>query len=235
MRRIFFSKVPFARTKRQRARDITMLFTRTLLSLLAFATLPSRRHNVVHAQGIDDVIRWVVTFNEGVLPDQVVNVLTLAGIDVPEIPLQIPELFMSVFMMSPTIAKKIMNLSVVKYVERDVEVKIIDPVSENPADISSTARQGGTEQTPYGIDMVQALEVPDDNVGALTVCVIDSGYAIGHADLPGSEVVTGSDEIGVQPWFEDDNGHGTHVTGTSAIKVVNVLYWPRFFFSHYTW
>jgi subtilisin family serine protease len=193
-----------------------MLFTRTLLSLLAFATLPSRRHNVVHAQGIDDVIRWVVTFNEGVLPDQVVNVLTLAGIDVPEIPLQIPELFMSVFMMSPTIAKKIMNLSVVKYVERDVEVKIIDPVSENPADISSTARQGGTEQTPYGIDMVQALEVPDDNVGALTVCVIDSGYAIGHADLPGSEVVTGSDEIGVQPWFEDDNGHGTHVTGIIA-------------------
>jgi serine protease len=56
--------------------------------------------------------------------------------------------------------------------------------------------------------MVQALDVPDDNVGALTVCVIDSGYDINHADLPGSGVVTGSDTIGVQPcWDVNDNGH----------------------------
>lgn len=34
--------------------------------------------------------------------------------------------------------------------------------------------------------------------------------------MPGSELVTGSDDIGVQPWFVDDNSHGTHVTGTIA-------------------
>ena len=243
----------FARTKQtatqQRAANniIMMVFTRTLLSLLVFATLPSRRHTLVHAQGIDDVIRWVVTFNEGVLPDASrPDLLAIAGIDVPEIPLQIPELYMSVFMMSPSIAKKVMNLPVVKYVERDIEVKMIAPVSENTADFSSPARQVGTERTPYGIDMVQALEVPDDNVGAVTVCVIDSGYDIEHADLPGSAVVTGSDVIGVQPWFVDDNSHGTHVTGmsihiayyvvtrnmnkTSAILLV--VYWSRFFFAN---
>lgn len=119
-----------------------MLFTRTLLSLLVFVTLPGRRHNVVQAQGIDDVIRWVVTFKEGVLPDQIEDLLALLaglGIEIPEIPLQIPELFMSVFMMSPSVAKKMMSYPIVKYVERDVEVKMIAPVSEDAADFSSPA------------------------------------------------------------------------------------------------
>lgn len=187
-----------------------MLLTRTLLSLLTvFGALTSSHHNSVHAQGIDDVIRWVVTFNEGVLLDQVESLLAVEGIEIPEIPLQIPELWMTVFMMTPSVAKKMMAIPLVKYVERDMEVKMIAPV--DTADFSSPARQTvpqiTPQRTPYGIDMVQALDVPDDNVGALTVCVIDSGYDIAHVDLPGFEVVTGSDVIGVQPWDVDDSGH----------------------------
>jgi hypothetical protein len=35
---------------------------------------------------------------------------------------------MTVFMMTPSVAKKMMALPVVKYVERDIEVKMIAPV-----------------------------------------------------------------------------------------------------------
>ena len=42
----------------------------------------------------------------------------------------------------------------------------------------------GNWQPPYGIELVGALEVSDDAVGNVKVCVIDSGYSFGHPDLP---------------------------------------------------
>jgi subtilisin family serine protease len=47
------------------------------------------------------------------------------------------------------------------------------------------------------------------------VCVIDSGYDLGHEDLAAAPVVGGSDDLdGAGPWDEDGDGHGTHVAGT---------------------
>jgi subtilisin family serine protease len=86
------------------------------------------------------------------------------------------------------------------------------------------------EEVPYGIPLVQADLVSDANAGNRTVCVIDTGYDLNHPDLPNGVNVTGtSDPAGTGDWFEDGDGHGTHVSGTIAaiggngIGVVGVL------------
>ena len=162
------------------------------------------------------MIRWVVTFQDNVIPDQVENLLAIAGIEIPEVTLSIPELLMRIYMLKPSIAKRLAKLPIVKFIEQDVKVKLVEPVlRDSDTSILQTSRQSG-EVTPYGIELVQALQVDDSNVSNRMVCVIDSGYDLGHVDLPGTAVVTGSDTLGVQPWYEDDNSHGTHVTGTIA-------------------
>jgi len=73
-----------------------------------------------------------------------------------------------------------------------------------------------SESTPYGITKVQALSVPDDKVANRKVCVVDSGYNLGHPDLPDGTVVTGSTGTAGLLWSNDNDGHGTHCAGTIA-------------------
>lgn len=74
------------------------------------------------------------------------------------------------------------------------------------------------ESTPYGIGMVQANKLSDAMSGNRKVCIMDTGYTLNHPDLP-STGITGSDGYGSNNtgnWFNDGNGHGTHVAGTIA-------------------
>ena len=74
------------------------------------------------------------------------------------------------------------------------------------------------ESTPYGIEIVKALQVPDNLVSNRKVCILDTGYTLNHPDLINSGV-TGDDGYGNNDtgnWYEDGNGHGTHVAGTIA-------------------
>ncbi|WP_304636485.1 MULTISPECIES: S8 family serine peptidase [Pseudoalteromonas] len=73
--------------------------------------------------------------------------------------------------------------------------------------------EGTSQYIPYGLSMVQADQVQYQ--GGQKVCVIDSGYALEHPDLP-SAGVTGSDDGGAGVWYQDPFGHGTHVAGTIA-------------------
>lgn len=74
------------------------------------------------------------------------------------------------------------------------------------------------ESTPYGVTMVQALQLSDSGSVNQKVCIMDTGYTLNHADLPSSGV-TGDDGYGSNNtgnWYNDGNGHGTHVAGTIA-------------------
>ena len=74
------------------------------------------------------------------------------------------------------------------------------------------------QTTPYGIPMVQADQVHQADTQAKRVCVIDTGYNLGHPDLPTqNDGVTGeANNFAVGSWNRDGNGHGTHVAGTIA-------------------
>ncbi len=80
-------------------------------------------------------------------------------------------------------------------------------------------RYAMAQSTPYGITMVQADVAPQPGSPQKTVCIIDSGYSLGHEDLPANNV-SGYD--GNLAWDQDGDGHGTHVAGTVAAVSNNV-------------
>ena len=80
------------------------------------------------------------------------------------------------------------------------------------------------ETVPYGIAMVQADQVSYDGSNPRTVCIIDSGYDLGHEDLPSVNVDGYTN--GELRWDEDLLGHGTHVAGTYLSMYVNCCIYP---------
>lgn len=102
--------------------------------------------------------------------------------------------------LSPELAKELAADPNVEYVEIDPKRYLL------------------AESSPYGISMVQADQVSDASTGNQTVCIVDTGYDLGHEDLQ-SLRVTGSDGYGAFDtglWSNDGHGHGTHVAGTIA-------------------
>jgi len=76
-----------------------------------------------------------------------------------------------------------------------------------------------SEHLTYGIPAVQAdLVTYQGDADGKRICIIDSGYSLGHPDLRGAANVDGKDNGNAGPWDEDGLQHGTHVAGTiSAI------------------
>jgi len=85
---------------------------------------------------------------------------------------------------------------------------------EEEVDLSPFGEFGETDFIPWGIAAVQATEVSGNPASPKTVCVVDTGYDLGHWDLP-SNAVDGVSE-GAGPWYMDGHSHGTHVAGTIA-------------------
>lgn len=90
---------------------------------------------------------------------------------------------------------------------------------EEAAEVSAAVHHMGAavktreESTPYGITMVKAEQVPaPPTTDLITVCVVDTGYALGHEDLP-SDNVGGEHNYG-EYWDQDGHGHGSHCAGT---------------------
>jgi len=71
-----------------------------------------------------------------------------------------------------------------------------------------------SQRVPYGVDLVQSRQIPFGDSSSVKVCVVDSGFDLGHPDLPDASRVTGESAPGLGPWFEDGSGHGTHVAGS---------------------
>jgi subtilisin family serine protease/subtilisin-like proprotein convertase family protein len=85
---------------------------------------------------------------------------------------------------------------------------------------------------PYNIDQYQARDIWDrnrDNVvdagapdgSGVKFCIIDTGFHGPHDDFAGA-AITGFSQISGEDWFEDGNGHGTHVAGTANAVMNNI-------------
>ncbi len=73
---------------------------------------------------------------------------------------------------------------------------------------------GGTQQTPYGINMVGAPSAwPTTRGAGAKVAVLDTGIDLNHPDH-GNVILTASFIAGED--VADGNGHGTHTSGTVA-------------------
>ncbi|RKL67915.1 serine protease [Salipaludibacillus neizhouensis] len=83
-----------------------------------------------------------------------------------------------------------------------------------------------TNETPEGVSLIQApvtWEESDQGEG-IVIAVIDTGVETDHPDLK-DQIIGGrnftTDHNGDPDIYEDNNGHGTHVTGTVAASLNN--------------
>eukprot|EP00984_Skeletonema_dohrnii_P014121 scaffold5902_cov101-Skeletonema_dohrnii-CCMP3373.AAC.3 len=120
--------------------------------------------------------------------------------------------------MSTEYEQKIRGGGVVAEHIREIQDAISTTADELPEE-DAEAHHGRrlAEETPYGIDMVNASYVwPKTPVMTepIKICVVDTGYDLGHEDLPKeSDGIAGFNNYG-QSWSDDGNGHGTHCAGT---------------------
>lgn len=98
----------------------------------------------------------------------------------------------------------------------DAGVERIEPDPRRTIQGAPATTGEGDSAIPAGVAMVGAPELWDTARGTeKRVCVVDSGYDMGHESLPRARV-TGDSGAAAQPWDADSCGHGTHVAGTLA-------------------
>ncbi|QDH68718.1 S8 family peptidase [Marilutibacter alkalisoli] len=161
--------------------------------------------------------RFVVSLKAGADTDRVLGVLYSHGIDIARV-LKSDEgdsIAVNVDMRNlPDLRTLQAQLPEVDGVMVDVVRRLLDvPAAEAAYD--DVTLDG--ETIPWGIQAVQAQEVMPGG-GAIKVCIIDTGYALGHEDLQ-TAGVDGQDR-GAGAWDGSDGSglhdHGTHVAGTIA-------------------
>ncbi len=97
----------------------------------------------------------------------------------------------------------------------------IQSLSKHSAIVSVEPDQRRTVQFQregYALPMIQALDMPLAVDHPQKVCVIDTGVASDHPDIPtanlsGEVSNTLGENINLGNWFDDDYGHGTFITG----------------------
>lgn len=94
-----------------------------------------------------------------------------------------------------------------------------DQLREDEVEGGSNHGRRLAEETPYGITMVNSAYVngktPPANANPIKICVVDTGYGLGHPDLPtSSHGVNGFSPYTGEVWNVDGHGHGSHCAGT---------------------
>lgn len=168
------------------------MFKKSLITLLVSGAV------VAQADQTDD-IRLVFEYNQG-KKDALVNEVKAVG---GQINIELDEDNSFAATISKHTFKQLKQSKVIKSVEIDAPRKFV------PSDFQT---EGFSDFAPYGLAMVQADQLTYQ--GGIKVCIMDTGYSLGHSDLPSTGV--DGDSEGAGPWNVDGHGHGTHVAGTVA-------------------
>ena len=115
---------------------------------------------------------------------------------------------------------------------REIQDAISATADELAEDAEAQHGRRLAEQTPYGIDMVNASHVWEYTpvmTDPIKICVVDTGYDLGHEDLPTESVhgVDGFDQYG-QLWSVD--GHGKTIMYAS--RRFNIASFDRTLLTH---
>ena len=107
----------------------------------------------------------------------------------------------------------------VAYVDFDGPVSIPDRATAQPCWVSGTCSGGGGQTLPWGVDRIDADLNPNTAAGT-HVYIIDTGIDSDHPDLEANIgngfAVEKCKGRGCNFDWDDDNDHGTHVSGTVA-------------------
>jgi len=119
-------------------------------------------------------------------------------------------------------AKKLKKDKFLKSVEPNYEMKAFAmPAAQEDVDANLRRLK---EEIPWGIKVVLENQMDffdkKDVEGPKKVCVADTGYGLGHKDLPSKKTdVDGKDSAELnEKWDVDQAQHGTHCAGTVAAK-----------------
>lgn len=98
-------------------------------------------------------------------------------------------------------------------------MKGIEALKKRPQNVEpEPAPASGAQETPWGIARVQAPAAWKTSRGkGVKLVVIDTGIDMTHPELSGI-IKGGWNAISTAATFNDDNGHGTHCSGTIAAK-----------------
>lgn len=165
----------------------------------------------------DTTVRYIIKYKNQQAELATDNPLSTAVDPVGVFSLQQAETLMRKHQAEPIMHLSSVNASVAELTPRQAKAISADPavayIEEDHKRFLMDLPGTMAQTTPYGIPMVQANLVSDANSGNTKVCVIDTGYLLGHPDLPNSGA-TGFSFSGHGTWNTDGNGHGTHVAGT---------------------
>jgi len=86
--------------------------------------------------------------------------------------------------------------------------------------LNNTGQSGGTSD--MDINYPEALDVTDGGTANIKIAVIDTGAQLNHPDLD-TNIIAGYDFVNNDSLPNDDDGHGTHVSGIVAAKTNNTI------------
>ena len=185
-----------------------------------------------HAQSAD-VTRRIVVFSPDTTPAQRLEIAKQSGgAIVRELPL-----INAVVIETPSARISVSNATLaanaqVTRIDEDpkidwlkaVDAPGVDFALPNPAALLApvaaqkrvSAKAADASKTPWGVVRVQAPQAWSASKGAgVSVCVIDTGIDRTHPDLK-ANIKGGTNIVAKTDDFNDDNGHGSHVSGTIA-------------------
>lgn len=164
----------------------------------------------VHAADRQPEERYIVSYHPG-------SAARASGATGLKVERRLPRLDAIALRMSTADAERLARNPDVLWVERDPPRFPVAALRTAPsaADIPPAPGSNSTQIIPWGVNAVQAAGLPGVTTAGIRICVIDSGYDLGHEDKPVRPTVAGEDDpLGTGAWTRDEAGHGTHVSGT---------------------